>query len=556
MNGYACVTVDAMHFSNYSSRLCHSCKPNVDVRVRAVDGRYKLMMMTTKPVRCGEELVYDYNCTTDSRAERDAARCFCGTSTCRGSYFYLVGSTVYEAFMNRDLKITDRHAMLLKACVSSDLTDADDESLSLAGLRQGKGILEGLPLWAVKYTSLVLNWCKRERANLPSDILSHAKSLGYQVEHDEERTVEIAAGDRGKYRLTLDDDDDDGDSNHKKSSSLGTYRYSEACIESAGVCDQRINSLCTTLSKLQYTISMGGGGHSVGNAAPPLRILTPDEVVNRLWSEKESLCQTVLACLKYHAKSETCGGLGVVEVQQLTEQCGEWGLRIKDDLRRQREEGGDPCPHGSRVPAVLSKALYWLRDELRKWRPSPQARHDAASDTLHLYACTKTFFTLADDGKRVSFSSAPIPVKACEVCPDIGGGGDDKVLDEVCKKYGKQYMLGQLLYWQKHNVAEPQASLSAGRRGCITLPDVAQSCYSMSSAPTKEYNQAHREGLLQHMESNPGNNWRPDMVWNYKSTGITIYGSPFCDAAYDDSPLDPQVVGWLRDNPPEFNSFS
>ena len=49
-----------------------------------------------------------------------------------------------------------------------------------------------------------------------------------------------------------------------------------------------------------------------------------------------------------------------------------------------------------------------------------------------------------------------------------GGGG-------MAKKYGLRYIWGQLTGWHKQTVYDPTASLSAERRGTISLPDL-ESC--------------------------------------------------------------------------------
>ena len=42
----------------------------------------------------------------------------------------------------------------------------------------------------------------------------------------------------------------------------------------------------------------------------------------------------------------------------------------------------------------------------------------------------------------------------------------------LCKKYGPWFVWGQLNAWYKQTVYDPTASLSAERRGTISLPDV------------------------------------------------------------------------------------
>lgn len=42
----------------------------------------------------------------------------------------------------------------------------------------------------------------------------------------------------------------------------------------------------------------------------------------------------------------------------------------------------------------------------------------------------------------------------------------------LCKKYGPWFVWGQLNAWYKQTVYDPSASLSAERRGTISLPDI------------------------------------------------------------------------------------
>ena len=46
----------------------------------------------------------------------------------------------------------------------------------------------------------------------------------------------------------------------------------------------------------------------------------------------------------------------------------------------------------------------------------------------------------------------------------------------LCKKYGPWFIWGQLNAWYKQTVYDPTASLSAERRGTISLPDI-ECCY-------------------------------------------------------------------------------
>lgn len=58
-------------------------------------------------------------------------------------------------------------------------------------------------------------------------------------------------------------------------------------------------------------------------------------------------------------------------------------------------------------------------------------------------------------------------------------GGKDNIL--LSKKYSSHFIWGQLVVWFKQTVNDPAASLSADRRGTLSLPDI-ESCYASGRA--------------------------------------------------------------------------
>lgn len=58
-------------------------------------------------------------------------------------------------------------------------------------------------------------------------------------------------------------------------------------------------------------------------------------------------------------------------------------------------------------------------------------------------------------------------------------GGKDNIL--LSKKYSSHFIWGQLVVWFKQTVNDPAASLSADRRGTLSLPDI-ESCYGSGRA--------------------------------------------------------------------------
>ena len=90
------------------------------------------------------------------------------------------------------------------------------------------------------------------------------------------------------------------------------------------------------------------------------------------------------------------------------------------------------------------------------------------------------------------------------------------------KKYRPLFIWGQLTGWFKQTVMDPTASLSADRRGTISLPDV-DSCYG-------RYSLKERAAQLALLVESPGAMWPVGTLWSFKNTQ-RLYGTPMLDAA-------------------------
>lgn len=55
----------------------------------------------------------------------------------------------------------------------------------------------------------------------------------------------------------------------------------------------------------------------------------------------------------------------------------------------------------------------------------------------------------------------------------------------MCRRYAGQYIWGQLVSWYKQTIYSPEASLSADRRGVMSLPD-PESAYGCPTRYAKE----------------------------------------------------------------------
>ncbi|KAL1555558.1 histone-lysine N-methyltransferase ATXR3-like [Salvia divinorum] len=338
-DGYDLVVVDAMHKANYASRICHSCRPNCEAKVTAVDGQYQIGIYSVRPIAYGEEITFDYNSVTESKEEYEASVCLCGNQVCRGSYLNLTGEGAFQKVLKEHHGLLDRHRLLLEACELNSVTEEDYIELGKAGL--GSCLLGGLPDWLIAYTARLVRFINFERMKLPKEILKHnieeKKRFFAEVNMELERT--------------------------------------DAEIQAEGVYNQRLQNLALTIDKVRYVMRCVFGDPK--NAPPPLERLNPEEAVTFLWRGEGSLVEELIQSMAHH-----------------TEDVALRDLKVKINAHD---------PSGSDNPeAKLRKSLLWLRDEVRNLPCTYKSRHDAAADLIHIYAHTKCFFRIREYKKVTS----------------------------------------------------------------------------------------------------------------------------------------------------------
>ena len=118
--GYDVLFIDGMVKGSVLTRASHSCQPNAEMRVRVREGKYSVEMVTTREVRTGEEICWDYRCQTDSEKEMRRAICLCGSKNCRVSYLHYNGESELAAFADERCAVLHDAARLLASCVDAD----------------------------------------------------------------------------------------------------------------------------------------------------------------------------------------------------------------------------------------------------------------------------------------------------------------------------------------------------------------------------------------------------------------------------------------------------
>ncbi|KAF5186081.1 Histone-lysine n-methyltransferase atxr3 [Thalictrum thalictroides] len=489
-DGYDLVVVDAMHKANYASRICHSCDPNCEAKVTAVDGQYQIGVYTLKAIRHGEEITFDYNSVTESKEEYEASVCLCGNHICRGSYLNLTGEGAYQKVLMECHGILDRHGLMLEACESNFVSEEDYIDLGRAGL--GSCLLDGLPVWLVAYAARLVRFINFERTQLPEEILRH------NLEEKRKYFSEMFISDE-------------------------KTEASEAEVQAEGVYNQRLQNLALTLDKVRYV--MRCVYHDPKQAPAPLKKLTPEEVVSVLWKGEGSLVEELLECMAPYTDEQVLND-------------------FKSDIHDNDPSGSD------NLMGELQKSLLWLRDRVRGLRCTYQCRHDAAADLIHIYAYTKCFFRIQE---YKTVTSPPVFISPLDLGPKYADKLGSSFM-EYSKKYGENYCLGQLMYWHSQNNTDPDCCLLEARRGCLSLPEVSSFYVKANKPSLQlVYGPRAHRFMLSRIEKHPQRPWPKDKIWSFKSVS-RVLGSPMLDAVVNKTSVDKDLLSWLKSRKPGFQA--
>lgn len=520
--GFDVLFIDAASKGAFASRMSHSCTPNCQAVVMACDGRLTIALYTLRHVAEGEELTFDYSSVTESEKEFREAICLCGTQNCRGSFLMFSGSRAFMQVMVTHHNFLMRQALLLLACTQECQAD-DRERLEKHGIKDSAlGSLAAgnrVPPWLEKWAALTLQFVEEEQALLPPQLCAIPPPQAF-------------------------------------------YTPSSAAIEARGVAENRLQNIVITLDKVKRYLRQPGQPHG-----PPLLQLSDAEIVRHLWSGERSVMKRLLR-----------GAAGVLTDAMLVRGLGNAVSpeELSRLLERYASSGGghlsglaQACMRPVETAEDARTGLLELAAQLRQVDIAVGGGHTAAADLATLYGHTQHWFTAERNYK--GFLSEPVRLNTADLNLDRSGsvagnsGGDDGVVvvqpngaplkapakrpapakkplakkpgrssgggrrggrEQLCKKYGQGFVWGQLNGWFKQTVYDPTASLSAERRGTLSLPD-ADSAYSGSHG---RYHKKERDDLLQHLEKRPDAMWRTGSIWSFRNDD-KIYGSPMFDRA-------------------------
>jgi hypothetical protein len=353
-----------------------------------------------------------------------------------------------------------------------------------------------------------------------------------------------------------------------------TYDAGFAAATAAGVVATRVSNLVVTLDKIKYVMRQPGQ-----NRAPFLRPLSDTEIVRHLLGEEGVLPRAADTFAKKvgvkhgltffggkGSRREAAGGEAKMPAG-VGQKEGDVLRFILDALARYSKDSSMNPAAAAQTTEACSKKIRSLGET-----------HFAMADCLLLYARTKHWCTpeqyngfqsppvqlvplpkdklqkkeaavvesistqengAAENDETVlpltetpDTETAPAPPDETAVTNKKGKLGGRKLptvfkgnIDNVMKKkYQPHFAWGQLVSWFKQTIYDPSASLSAERRGTMSLPD-PESAYS-----AKNYVTGDRKSMLNQLGRDPSKMWPTTWAWSFRNPS-KVYGSPFIDDA-------------------------
>ena len=193
------------------------------------------------------------------------------------------------------------------------------------------------------------------------------------------------------------------------------------------------------------------------------------EVVNILWNDTDDVLGEPIA--KSIIKNAMTGMQNIAGRKQLSK------------LLQTKIEANDKG-----LKKLKGQIIIEARNLLYTVESTATKRYTAAADLLTLYAHTQLNFT---KNSYNAFTSPPITLRQCDLGDTIRPLKEkDRVVSG--KRYNSQYVWGQLHFWERQTIAQPDASLMAARYGPIVLPD-ADCCFS---SHTNSYSTPQRNTMM------------------------------------------------------------
>lgn len=131
--------IDATQKGTISRFINHSCEPNAETQKWTVNGELRIGFFSKRTILAGEEITFDYQF---QRYGKEAQKCYCETSTCRGWLGEEPDDDEDEDEDEDDEEDEEQEGKEEKPEVSAELTGLDDKSAATDELNEAIAVVK------------------------------------------------------------------------------------------------------------------------------------------------------------------------------------------------------------------------------------------------------------------------------------------------------------------------------------------------------------------------------------------------------------------------------
>jgi len=268
--------------------------------------------------------------------------------------------------------------------------------------------------------------------------------------------------------------------------------HQNAVEEAKGLKYVRLSNLVITLNKINLFFRHPPNKNLMH--LPLFKVFNDKDLIDKLWFDANSIISDLyLFIALYEGENHPI-------LQQINQ------YRSKLNIIKNKQQS--------------NQYLLELRQKLIELPSKCNAYHHGAADILLFYASTKYFFYFYPPFQ--GFQSRVFTYKELGYqqngCPPP-------------KKYGQQFVWGQLNFWERHQPSTEtiDCSLNIAKKGTMQLPNI-KCCYS--SKIRKKYDYDTRKQLIHHLIHKNYKPWSSKFHFSFKNN--KLYGSPWLDCYIDD----------------------
>eukprot|EP00477_Mikrocytos_mackini_P000494 GAHX01000525.1.p1 GENE.GAHX01000525.1~~GAHX01000525.1.p1 ORF type:complete len:762 (+),score=166.43 GAHX01000525.1:43-2328(+) len=445
-DGFNAVMVSPSNNANFTSRISHSCNPNLKVKNICIDGQYRLVVKAIKDIEQFEELCFDYNCRSDNLEEVKKALCFCNGAFCRGSYIFFFDDGFSDFYLLKHHPLIQRFKILVKAIglANDQITkslknyeenkegDKSDEVLEIEEILKkykfGKSLLDKLPLWLVYFVGLILKFIKNSAPILEDQISDYRKLFPLKLK--EEKLTEK----EDKFAIKAD----------------GQF-----------VMDKYVNSCSVFAGRAKYFLKYQS--EHVKHSSPVVKA-TDEEIIQYY----QTIINKIRDFVRVSSDSKTNFNL----VSRLED--------VQTDLTNSKDL--------SAIRKSINKFCTFLNTQ----RPRRKKSFNVVTDLLFLKINTKNFYKITQFRGFISEFG------------DVGVAKGKTIRDTIVhRKYDPSFLLVYCMYWFKDTTENNLSYFDFYKKGVLQLPMIDS--YTEDKFTSKHDYINHRNDMVVCMEE--GREW-------------------------------------------------